>query len=82
MAEPDDLAQQPAASASHVAPFTCPICLESCPKADVFVPSGCTHEFCKDCARGVVLNAVRYEQLFTWSLSFVGAVMSARWIRC
>ena len=39
--------------------FICPVCLEVCPRAEVFVTSGCNHEFCRECARGVVLNAVR-----------------------
>ncbi|KAL0044049.1 hypothetical protein WJX82_005848 [Trebouxia sp. C0006] len=39
--------------------FTCPICLEECPRQEIFVPSGCSHEFCRECARGVVLSAVR-----------------------
>ena len=39
--------------------FACPICLEKCARSEVFVPSGCTHEFCRECARGVVLSAVR-----------------------
>lgn len=40
--------------------FTCPICLEECPRQEIFVPSGCSHEFCRECARGVVLSAVRW----------------------
>ncbi len=48
----------PAAEGSEL--FTCPICLDHCPRSEVFVPSGCAHEFCRDCARGVVLSAVRY----------------------
>lgn len=39
--------------------FTCPICLNTCPVNQVFVPSGCSHQFCRECARGVVLSAVR-----------------------
>ena len=40
--------------------FTCPICLDECPKQEIFVPSGCSHEFCRECARSVVLSAVRW----------------------
>ncbi|DBA82936.1 TPA: hypothetical protein ACH3X1_006719 [Trebouxia sp. C0004] len=39
--------------------FTCPICLDECPRQELFVPSGCSHEFCRECARGIVLSAVR-----------------------
>ncbi len=40
--------------------FTCPICLDECPRLEIFVPSGCSHEFCRECARSVVLSAVRW----------------------
>lgn len=49
------LANQPEGPPS----FTCPICLDKCPRQEIFVPSGCSHEFCRECARGVVLSAVR-----------------------
>ena len=49
----------------HPQLFTCPICLDSCPRQEVFVPSGCSHEFCRECARGVVLNAVRWASCST-----------------
>lgn len=48
----------------NLALFACPICLDSCPRQEVFVPSGCSHEFCRECARGVVLNAVRLASCF------------------
>ena len=39
--------------------FKCPVCLEATSRDEVFVPTGCKHELCRGCARGVVLNAVR-----------------------
>ena len=60
---PQDVPQA-SSRASHEATnsdhFSCPICLELRPKAELFTPSGCNHRLCRSCAREVVLNAARY----------------------
>lgn len=52
--------REPSVNAKPSSVFSCPCCGWTRSREDVFMASACGHEFCRDCAREVILSAARW----------------------